>query len=242
MTAETEPTKGPSARVSRKRDERRERIIEAAFRAIALQGPGDFSLNQLARELDYTPGALYWYFPSKEALVMEIQSRAFGQMTELLRESRARWIADPAITRCAEPARLLHALLCQARWYLRLDDKTPEYTRIVAFSLDPRILLDMQQAQELMKVLGALFIESAVAFEAAQQAKVLSPANAVQRSLQYWAALHGMVATTKLARLSPDLFQVEALGMDNAETLLLGWGAPKRALATAKERLADTPL
>lgn len=240
MTAADDVAKGPSTRVSRKRDERRERIIEAAFRAIAQHGPVDFSLNQLARELDYTPGALYWYFPSKEALVLEIQSRAFGQMTALLREGRARWTNDPAIARCAEPAKLLHALLCQARWYLRLDDKTPEYTRIVAFSLDPRILLDEAQALALMTVLGGLFQESAIAFEAAQQAKVLNPAHSVQRSLQYWAALHGMVATAKLARLRPELFQVEALGMNNAETLLLGWGASPRALATAKERLNDT--
>lgn len=241
MATENEPDKARSSRVNRKRDERRERIIEAAFRAIAQQGPADFSLNQLARELDYTPGALYWYFPSKDALVFEIQSRAFTQMATMLREGRARWTADPSVARCSEPVKLLHALLCQARWYLQLDDKTPEYTRIISFSLDPRILLDLTHARDLMVALGGLFQESAIAFANAQDAKVLSPANAIQRSIQYWGALHGMVATAKLRRLNQELFQVDTLGMDSAETLLLGWGAAPRALATAKERLADTP-
>jgi AcrR family transcriptional regulator len=240
MPPENEPEKATSDRVRRKRDERRERIVEAAFRAIAQDGPADFSLNQLARSLDYTPGALYWYFPSKEALVLEIQSRAFDQLTTMLREARARWTADPAIARCAEPAKLLHALLCQARWYLQIEQTAPEYIRIIAFSLDPRILLDVSQASDLMRVLGGLFQESAIAFEAAQQAKVLQPGDSIQRTIQYWAALHGMAITTKLRRLNADLFQVEALGMNSAETLLLGWGAPARALATAKERLVLT--
>lgn len=240
MPPENEPEKATSDRVRRKRDERRERIVEAAFRAIAQDGPADFSLNKLARDLDYTPGALYWYFPSKEALVLEIQSRAFSQLTTSLQQARERWAADPAIARCAEPAKLLHALLCQARWYLQLEHTAPEYIRIIAFSLDPRILLDVSQAQDLMNVLRGLFQESAIAFDLAQQAKVLSPGVALQRTIQYWAALHGMAMTSKLRRLNQDLFQVDALGMNSAETLLLGWGAPPRALATAKERFAQT--
>lgn len=240
MPPENEPEKAPSDRVRRKRDERRERIVEAAFRAIAQQGPADFSLNQLARDLDYTPGALYWYFPSKEALVLEIQSRAFSQLATMLKEARLRWAADPAIARASEPTRLLHALLCQARWYLLLDQSAPEYTRIISFSLDPRILLDNTQAQSLMGVLAGLFQESALAFEAAQEAKLLSPASSVQRSIQYWAALHGMVMTTKLRRLNETLFQVDALAMNSAEALLLGWGAPPHVLTAANEKLAQT--
>jgi len=240
VSRDSDPDKSVSARVQRKRDERRERIVDAAFQAISTAGPADFSLNQLARDLDYTPGALYWYFPSKEALVLEIQSRAFAHLAEMVRTSRPRWMQDPAITGRDAPTRLLHTLLCQARWYLQLDTTAPEYTRIISFSLDPRILLNEAQAQDLMKVLAALFVESSVAFEAAQAAGVLTPAIAMQRTIQYWAALHGMVSTSKLARLNPALFQVELLGMNSAEALLIGWGAPHRALATAKECLAST--
>lgn len=238
----TETEKNVSSRVQRKRDERRERIVEAAFKAVSERGPADFSLNQLARDLDYTPGALYWYFPSKEALVLEIQSRAFGQLAVMLKEARDRWRQDHAVDGCDDPTRMLHTLLCQARWYLQLDKVAPEYTRIISFSLDPRILLNDEQAQDLMKVLGALFVESSVAFNEAQAAGLLTDAIAMQRTIQYWAALHGMVSTSKLARLNPALFQVEALGMNSAEALLIGWGAPARALATAKERLASTAL
>lgn len=238
----TETEKNVSSRVQRKRDERRERIVEAAFKAVSERGPADFSLNQLARDLDYTPGALYWYFPSKEALVLEIQSRAFGQLAVMLKEARERWRVDPAIAGCDEPTRLMHTLLCQARWYLQLDKVTPEYTRIISFSLDPRILLNDEQAQDLMKVLAGLFVESSVAFNEAQGAGLLTEAIAMQRTIQYWAALHGMVSTSKLARLNPALFQVESLGMNSAEALLIGWGAPGSALAAAKERLASTAL
>jgi AcrR family transcriptional regulator len=235
------PEKAVSARVRRKRDERRERIVEAAFRAIAEDGPADFSLNQLARTLDYTPGALYWYFPSKESLVLEIQSRAFAQLTEMLRQSRARWLVAPHVAKDPANVRLLHALLCQARWYLQLTETAPEYIRIIAFSLDPRILLDVSQAKDLMGVLAGLFQESAIAFDEAQRAKVLTPGEAMHRTVQYWAALHGMAITSKLRRLNADLFRADALGMNTAETLLLGWGAPPDALATAAQRMLETP-
>ena len=240
MSGVNENETAVSTRVQRKRDERRERIVEAAFKAVSERGPADFSLNQLARDLDYTPGALYWYFPSKEALVLEIQSRAFGQLAVMLKEGRERWLADPAIEGRDAPTRLLHALLCQARWYLQLDTVAPEYPRIISFSVDPRILLNDEQAQDLMKVLAVLFVESSVAFNEAQAAGLLTDAIAMQRTIQYWAALHGMVSTSKLARLNPALFQVESLGMNSAEALLLGWGAPASALATAKELLKST--
>lgn len=47
----------------------RELILHAAFGILDTYGLGDLSMRRLARSLDVAPGALYWHFPSKQALL-----------------------------------------------------------------------------------------------------------------------------------------------------------------------------
>lgn len=228
-----------SPRVQRKRAERRERIVEAALEAIAESGPADFSLNQLARDLDYTPGALYWYFPSKEALVVEVQCRAFTALARLIDESRAAWEAHPAVAGEPLPVRRIHSLLAFARFYLDLGRTQPRYSRLIAFSLDPRVWLDDDSARRLAPVLADLFSSVSAPFIAAQEDGVLGEGNGAARAVQHWTAMQGVLQTGKLARIAPGLFDVERLGTNSSETLLLGWGADPKALARARELLVS---
>lgn len=231
------PREAKSPRVQRKRAERRERIVEAAFEAIAESGPADFSLNQLARDLDYTPGALYWYFPSKEALVVEVQCRAFTELAQMINDARAAWEAHPAVVDQELAVRRIHSMLAQARHYLELGRTQPSYARLIAFSVDPRVWLDDESAQRLAPVLAELFVAVSAPFTAAQRDGVLSEGDGAARAVQVWTALQGVLQTGKLARIAPDLFDVERLGMNSAETLLLGWGADPDALAKARTLL-----
>ncbi|MDH5673026.1 MAG: TetR/AcrR family transcriptional regulator [Myxococcales bacterium] len=227
----------PSPRVQRKRAERRERIVEAAFQAIAEDGPADFSLNKLARDLDYTPGALYWYFPSKEALVVEVQCVAFSELTTIINRERAAWEQQPALATQDLPCRRLHSLLALARFYLDLGRTEPRYFRLIAFSIDPRVWLDDDSAERLAPVLAEVFLAVAAPFIAAQEDGVLSPGDGAGRAVQYWTALQGLLQTGKLARIAPELFDVPRLGADSARALLLGWGADPDALERARALL-----
>jgi AcrR family transcriptional regulator len=221
-------------RVSRKRQERRERILEAAFTAIAENGPADFSLNQLARDLDYTPGALYWYFPSKEALVVNVQRMALAQLAQWLAAEKEGWERSASLARCKPDTRALSVLLRLAQYYLGLERTSPKHARIIAFSLDPRIWLGDDDAMTLAPVMGALFQPTIVAFHEAEQCGALEPGNARLRATQYWASLQGAAQTHKLTRIAPDLFEGQTFGMDMAETLLRGWGAAAKTLARAR--------
>jgi AcrR family transcriptional regulator len=228
---------GASVRVRRKHAERRERIVEAAFASIAESGPVDFSLNQLARDLDYTPGALYWYFPSKEALVVEVQRVAFTELAVKFQVAREGWEGAPALREIDVAARRLHSLLALARFYLELGKSEPAYARLIAFSLDPRLWLDDELAKQLTPVLATVFAEVATPFFAAQRDAVLSDGNGAVRAVQYWSALQGALQVGKLERIAPDLIQTQRLAMDTAETLLRGWGADVEALAVARAHL-----
>jgi AcrR family transcriptional regulator len=233
MTTSPEST----SRIRRKRQARRDRIVEAAVEAIAECGPAEFSLNQLARELDYTPGALYWYFPSKESLVAEVQRVVLKRLGERLAEQREVWKSAPSVTGESVGVRSLYSLLRQALFYLRLEQASRVEARIMAFSLDPRIWLDEAQSKELAPVLAEIVRESGAGFLEAMQVGVLDAASPAERCLQYWANNQGAVQLTKLARFNPGLFRPERLGMDGAKALLRGWGAPADELSIAWEHL-----
>lgn len=222
-----------SERIERKRQSRRDRIVEAAIEAIAEDGPAEFSLNQLAKDLDYTPGALYWYFPSKEALVAEAQRIVLARVTEHLTGERERWLAAPAVG--AEPREVaaLYVLLRQALFHLRLDRTHRAEARMLAFSVDPRVWLDADQARLLAPVLTDLVRAAAAGFAEAIALGALDAGDAGRRAVQFWANNQGTVQLAKLSRFAPDLFSPEELGMDLARALLAGWGARPAPLARA---------
>ena len=217
-----------SSRVTRKRQERRNKIIEAASALIAEQGAADFSMHQLAKDLDYTPGALYWYFPSKEAVVVAVQIHAFEALAVELRELRVASASQPFAQSLPAPQRPLFTTLRFADYYLSLIIHRPEWIRLISFSLDPRVWLSEEEAPKLAPVLMQLFAEVAQPISDAMSSGALSQGNPGYRAVQFWLAVHGPLQTAKLARLGTGLFSPRELGIDSAATLLRGWGADPR--------------
>jgi AcrR family transcriptional regulator len=66
----------------RRRRVRKEEILVAATELLLETGVEGFSLRELARRTDYTPGALYGFFSSKEALLDELAESVFSRMQE----------------------------------------------------------------------------------------------------------------------------------------------------------------
>ena len=60
------------ARKKRRQEQVREEILDAARRVLLSQGLPGLTLAAVARELQLTKAALYYYFTSKEALVFEL--------------------------------------------------------------------------------------------------------------------------------------------------------------------------
>src|SRR5271166_3101450 len=60
------------ARRERRRDRSREEILEATRRVLLRNGIAATTLDAVAREVGLTKTALYYYYPSKDALLFEI--------------------------------------------------------------------------------------------------------------------------------------------------------------------------
>ncbi len=79
------PEEGLSARAE-KRELRIRRIMKAATTCFVQSGFQGASMQQICREADMSPGALYRYFPSKEAIIEAIGAEIRQRDAELLSE------------------------------------------------------------------------------------------------------------------------------------------------------------
>ena len=69
---------GAAARRERGREEMRAAILDEARRLVAEAGLDGVTIRAIARGLGYTPGALYEYFPSREAILQALYFHGTG--------------------------------------------------------------------------------------------------------------------------------------------------------------------
>jgi AcrR family transcriptional regulator len=73
------------SRRDRRRLATRAEILDAARELLLEVGPEGLSLRQVARRADFSPAALYTYFPSKDALIASLFAESFERLDAYLR-------------------------------------------------------------------------------------------------------------------------------------------------------------
>ena len=96
------------ARPSRKAEGRLE-LLEAAAGVLAKSGFHGMSMRELAKQLGKTPAVFYNYYPSKEALLFDLQIRAFEALVSS---------AKDALSRVTTPSEKLYAFILQHVQYV----------------------------------------------------------------------------------------------------------------------------
>lgn len=98
MPADEHATAPPTLR-QRRRAAATQEILDAAERHITENGPAALSLRAVARDLGMTVQALYHYFPSREALVTELITKAYGDLADAVQAAVDTAADDPALPR-----------------------------------------------------------------------------------------------------------------------------------------------
>ena len=94
-------------------DERRQAIVVAAYRLIVEKGVADFRIRDAAQRAGITAATLYYYFPTKEALIQAVDT----YLTKLIVEHQERWVAQAFAT----PQEQLHTHLAGIQDLLHQD-------------------------------------------------------------------------------------------------------------------------
>jgi AcrR family transcriptional regulator len=112
---------GTRERRQRESEHRRKGILEAARHLFWQNGFAGTSIPQIAQKAEVAPGTIYLYFPSKEALYVELLMAGY----EILRQRLTEEAKRPAPSR-EQAERLLNVFLAFANEY-------PEYYEIIFF-------------------------------------------------------------------------------------------------------------
>jgi AcrR family transcriptional regulator len=190
-------------------------------------GLASLSMNKLADGCDYTPGALYRYFDSKDALYGALVERVLNEIHETLASA----LED--VPNEAPFARLFTLV----KAYRRFSVEHPNKFGLLAMSMaQPQVLLNTKESTEpvvssIQRVLGLI----AGPLAQAEMLGLLPSGEIHERTLIFFSAVQGVVQLRKQARIAPALLDIDRLSAATVRTLLLGWGADPVAVTTAYE-------
>ncbi|WP_399880982.1 TetR/AcrR family transcriptional regulator [Streptomyces sp. BBFR51] len=92
-------TPAPVSLRERRRAAAAQEIVDAAEEHISLHGPAALSLRAVARSLGMTVQALYHYFPNRDALVTALITKAYGDLSDVLRAAAGTVVEDSSTPR-----------------------------------------------------------------------------------------------------------------------------------------------
>jgi AcrR family transcriptional regulator len=219
------------------------RIVRRGLAIAAGEGIDALTIHRLAAELDYTPGALYRYFSSRDALIAELQRSVIVFLGAAIGGVAAR-AAERSWPRDSERALAPVAAACLG--FVDFARRWPgEFGFLSMYLSDPEYRLPEDEARYVHEATSASLAQLEAPLDRAAESGALTAGSAAARALTAWSALQGVLQTRKLARSQPSPDAAE-LAVGLVRTLLIGWGADAaaadRVLATVAEHdLAALP-
>jgi AcrR family transcriptional regulator len=199
-------------------------MLEVAMEIVAEQGLEALTIARLAKALDAAVGALYRYFPSKDALLVQLQVQALEDFhVDLTGEMQA---AEKRLSPCSsatERSLGLMRILLMMQFYMDDAIRAPQRHRLMyAFlsTLEPS--LSEEGAQEGGRVVAKILksVQENLATALGLDDEVLI----AQWTHVLWATLHGLDHFRKRDRIQPAPLQTPQLLPIAQRSLFLGWG------------------
>ncbi len=221
-----------SGRRARNRLARHQDYLRTALRIATDEGLAALTMQRLAEEVDAAVGTVYTYFPSKGALVAEVQREAVDRLTSsylLLRPVIEERVAD------ADPsiAGLTH-LVGFARFCIESVDTLPQEQRLLQqLMYDADQMVPTEEGGRVLPTVLRLLDLARERFAAATRAGALHPGDPMDRTIVLAAALNGVLQVGKLSRWDAELLDGGRLARLLIDDLLAGWGADADHLAAA---------
>lgn len=242
-TTKRPSTKRPTMRDIKEqlRQERHRDFLEVALRMVTTEGIATLTMPRLADELGCGIGTLYRHFPSKDALIAELQIEALGIIGTSFVASQAaleqllaeRGIHDDAVTSLARVAGAV-------RYWVSAELHLPREIELLrTMFTDPAVHMDEEEGQKVLPASLLLLELARSVLDAAVEAGALRDGPAVQRAIVVLSGTTGVLMTSALQRWDADLFHGQEMARLMARDLFLGWGADPDRLALVEGLLDE---
>lgn len=218
---------GPRAR---NRLARHRSYLEAALHIVFSDGLDALTMQRLADEVGASVGSVYTYFPSKGALVAEVQREAI----ERLATSAAR-LGDE-IDRVTSPLAPLAAVAAFGRFWLSARETFPEEMQLLMLLLsDANEVIPTADATRVVPAAMRLLGLAESRIDVAQHRGLLSAGDADRRTIDLAAALTGCLQLSVIAHWDTELLDPVHAGRRVLDALLVAWGATVDDVAGANQ-------
>jgi AcrR family transcriptional regulator len=228
----------PTGRRARNRLERHAAFLATAKRVVATEGLDALTMQRLATELGCAVGTAYTYFPSKSALVAQVQADAIERLTGSYLLFRTRLVGEGLDGATAEVATLAE-VVGFTRFWVATFETFPEEARLLQLLMGepPTPVISDDDVGRVVPSALRLLQLAADALAAAASRGALRDGDALDRAIRLAAALNGVLLLDQLARVDAALFQGERHARSLVSELLVAWGADPDALAAADARI-----
>lgn len=229
-------------RVAAKRARKMQEILGIALDLACENGLGNMTLHTLARRMDRSVAAVYRYFPSKEAVVRELQRLVGTHITLLTQEATQAFEQSAAQQNIPESISLLAQILLSAKVYETYARTKPDEFDLITHHLSTAFYKLPEKDAGLVFDVTRINLEAlASRFDAAAEKGLLHAGDAKGRSMMFWGALQGVLQVQKMERSAPDFFTSKELPNTTLDALLIGWGAKPSSVEATRTLLEKQP-
>lgn len=227
---------------ARNRRNRERAYLDAAMAIATRDGIDALTMQRLADAVDAAVGTVYTYFPSKGALVAELQRVAIERLMASYHQLRDR--SDAVLADWDDPAaRAVARLVVFGRFWVASVGSFPEESSLLhGLISETRTIVPPEERHRVLPTALAMLVEARDAIAAADAAGGLSIDDATGAVIRWAASLTGVLLTANFADGSPIEFDAAALANQLSHDLLLGWSVAPEVLARAERHVDDLAL
>ncbi|NIJ40438.1 AcrR family transcriptional regulator [Parvibaculum indicum] len=220
-----------SPAVAQNRARKMREILSVALDLAVEGGLDNLTLHGLADRMGRSVAAVYRYYPSKEAVVRELQ-RLVATHIGVLNADTAERIDDWAREKDLSKQDLaLAQVIGSAKTYELFALASPaEFGLVTHYLGNPADVLPEQDVRMVFDVTRENLKRLAEFIADAQDKGAIGPGDARERTLMIWGALQGTIQLLKVTRRGAAWGEAETLPDATLHALLQGWGASKARL------------
>jgi AcrR family transcriptional regulator len=217
----------------RHRAARRREFLDIARQIVNTESQAALTMQRLAEETGSSAGGPYVYFPSKDALLAELQLEAFDIVLRSYRLGRVHleeFLAGQGADR-ADAA--LTGVLANCVFWVESEETLPQDIELTRRLIGGHTTVEIDPQAGVLPIALEVVEEGRQRIEAAVEAGAIGQGNSVERAIVLVASMTGVALVSKLGDWDNELFDGRRLASSLAEDILDGWGAPRPSLEAA---------
>jgi AcrR family transcriptional regulator len=216
--------------------ERHREFLATALRIVMADGLAGLTMQRLADEIGCGIGSLYRHFPSKDALIAELEREALDIVNTSFQVSQAH-LEDVLTSRGIDHPGLVTLVraVSATRFWVAAETVFPQEIELSRrMFTDPALHMDESDVARVLPAALRLLDMARQLFEDAAEEGALREGPSLQRAIVVIAGTTGVLMTSGLGRFDESLFDGRMLASMMVHDLFLGWGADPDQLSVVE--------